>query len=204
MIFVGNAERRRASSGIQHVDDAYSGQLFVPQSRTLCSPRCVDLLIFKHTGPPLSVVSTISVLFHIPWDLHPLSLHAEFSHNTDLIAVHTSSNHTSNSNGHSSRNNGEADIGPWMMQSAGEVGLRADDGGRTGLGGVGLGGSICRDVMHAGSMLEVVGRLCLPHARASAIARAAAHSERGRSFEASRAYHQERLAEAAQSAQPDP
>ena len=134
--------------------------------------------------------------FHIPWDLHPLSLHAEFSHNTDLIAVHTSSNHSSNSNGHSSRNNGEADIGPWMMQSAGEVGLRADDGGRTGLGGVGLGGSICRDVMHAGSMLEVVGRLCLPNERAQRIADAVKRTDQPWDIKAALAFHEQRKAEA--------
>ena len=27
--------------------------------------------------------------FMVPWDLHPLSLHAEFAHNTDLLLTLT-------------------------------------------------------------------------------------------------------------------
>lgn len=113
--------------------------------------------------------------FHVPWDLHPLSLHAEFSHNTDLLAVH----------GHAS-----ADGGALSVPTDGEVGLHASSP-------IGLGGCFCADVLHDGTMLEVVGRLCLPHDRASTINEKAAFADRLRTVDAGREVHLRRKAEAA-------
>ena len=83
--------------------------------------------------------------FHVPWDLHPLSLHAEFSHNTDILAWHSSnSNHGEGGNDGASAAPAESP----PVRSDGEVGLRPHSA-------FGLGGGFCEDVMHDGSMLEV-------------------------------------------------
>ena len=112
--------------------------------------------------------------FNVPWDLHPHSLHAEFGHNTDVLAVHPG-----------------ASGGQYMeLPSAGEVGIRAESP-------IGLGGAICSDVMHAGSMREVMGKLCFPHDRAESIAAAAALADT-RTLAAGRAFHQRSKTEAAQ------
>ena len=67
--------------------------------------------------------------FHVPWDLHPRSLHAEFTHNTNVLAVH--------------RDAAAVDVASGArvaVPSAGEVGVAADTFW-------GLGGSICKDIM---------------------------------------------------------
>ena len=75
--------------------------------------------------------------FNVPWDLHPRSLHATFTHNTDLIL---SLNHSA-------------------IDSDGHVGLRPDSP-------FGLGGGNCDDTIRTaykqGAVAEVIGRLCNP------------------------------------------
>ena len=73
---------------------------------------------------------------HLPWDLHPRSLHAEFSHNTDVLLTLG------------------APRGHATIPNLGEVGIfEASE--------YGLGGGICRDVLRDGTEQEMVGRLCV-------------------------------------------
>jgi hypothetical protein len=74
--------------------------------------------------------------FSVPWDLHPRSLHAEFSHNTDVLLTLG------------------APRGHATIPNLGEVGIfEASE--------YGLGGGICRDVLRDGTEQEMVGRLCV-------------------------------------------
>jgi hypothetical protein len=110
--------------------------------------------------------------FHVPWDLHPQSLHAEFTHNTDLLGV-----------------NVRGAVGHAEIPHEGEVGVRATSG-------FGLGGGSCADIMRDSPMLEVVGRLCMPQGRQAAITEAIARAEHPRTYAVSRAVHDARKAQA--------
>ena len=89
--------------------------------------------------------------FAIPWDLHPRSLHAEFAHNTDLLA--TLDNAT--------------------VTASRDVGVYTDST-------YGLGGGNCRDVLRDGTAAEMVGRLCVEEGRAESIEAAIRAAERPR------------------------
>lgn len=105
--------------------------------------------------------------FHVPWDLHPKSLHAEFTHNTDLLATRRA-----------------MPASPLHVVSAGPVGVHS-------WSTYGLGGGLCSDVARDAPLREVVGRLCLPPgsaARNASIDRASAHAERNRTSESGRAF----------------
>ena len=78
--------------------------------------------------------------FAVPWDIHPRSLHAEFSHNTDLLLTL------------------DADA----IASDGEVGVRADSP-------FGLGGGLCEHTLRDGTAKEMVGRLCVGRGRNASI-----------------------------------
>ncbi len=88
--------------------------------------------------------------FNVPWDLHPRSLHAEFSHNTDVLLT-------------------LGDSGA-AIPNTGEVGIfEASE--------FGLGGGICRDVLRDGTEQEMVGRLCVQPGRNDSILAASEAAE---------------------------
>lgn len=118
--------------------------------------------------------------FHVPWDLHPHSLHAEFGHNTDLVGVHRSAAGAAAASGRSA-----AAADGIVIPADGEVGVRESSH-------YGLGGGVCADVQKDGTVLELVGRLCLPHGRRESIASSAAHAERPRTLQSGRDFFRER------------
>lgn len=89
-------------------------------------------------------------LFNMPWDLHPRSLHAEFTHNTDLLLTRAAG----------------------VISRRRLVGLTAE--GDSGLGGVACGG-----VRTEGRPQELYGRLCSRETRREDFALAVAASEAG-------------------------
>ena len=89
--------------------------------------------------------------FAVPWDLHPRSLHAEFSHNTDLLATLASAE----------------------VSRSREVGIHPDSE-------YGLGGGYCKDVLRDGTAAEMVGRLCVMQGRKETIEAAVASAELSR------------------------
>lgn len=86
--------------------------------------------------------------FAVPWDLHPLSLHAEFSHNTDLLLA----------------------LDPTAVPSDRPVGVWHDSA-------YGLGGGLCAHVRRDGTAAELVGRLCVDDRRNESIAAAVAAAD---------------------------
>ena len=185
--------------------------------------------------------------FHIPWDLHPRSLHSEFGHNTDLLAVHRDalSPPTTTMKDAPPRAAATPPVAAAATPPVAAAATRATtatppiaaaptgaaggtlystpggacadapcDGdrlarlwipteGQVGVGldsPYGLGGGLCSDTLADGTLLEAVGRLCLPAgtaARADAIAGARAHAERNRTRALARAHQLTRKAEAA-------
>ena len=90
--------------------------------------------------------------FSVPWDLHPRSLHAEFSHNTDVLLTLG------------------APQGHATIPNLGEVGIfEASE--------FGLGGGLCRDVLRDGTEQEMVGRLCVLPGRNDSILAASEAAE---------------------------
>jgi hypothetical protein len=103
--------------------------------------------------------------FNVPWDLHPRSLHSEFSHNTDVLFTHRSVEAEAKAKGR----------GDTLIPSLGEVGVWESSD-------YGLGGGICKHVLRDGTAAEVVGRLCVgegsaPAERNASIAAAIASAE---------------------------
>ena len=87
--------------------------------------------------------------FDMPWDLHPKSLHAEFTHNTDLLGVlETARRRGSGADG---GGGGEEEA----VRKEGEVGVTED-------APIGLGGGLCVDVARDGHVGELMGRICHP------------------------------------------
>ena len=86
--------------------------------------------------------------FAIPWDLHPRSLHAEFSHNTDLLLTRSKR----------------------VIRRRREVGVAHNTE-------FGLGGGLCVHVLRDGTPMEMVGRLCVQEGRNESIHRAIAAAE---------------------------
>lgn len=84
----------------------------------------------------------------IPWDLHPRSLHAEFAHNTDLLLT---LNHSA-------------------VQRSRDVGVWEDSV-------YGLGGGYCKDVLNDGTVMEMLGRLCVQERRRARIEEAIKSAE---------------------------
>ena len=114
--------------------------------------------------------------FSLPWDLHPASLHAEFTHNTDLLCTHQESSPVSH----------------LAITREGDVGVTSHST-------YGLGGGLCEDVARDGSLREVIGRLCLPPGsrfRNASIEAAITNAERSRTGESSRAFDALRVMEA--------
>jgi FkbM family methyltransferase len=89
--------------------------------------------------------------FRVPWDLHPLSLHAEFAHNTDILLTRGSD----------------------VVRRRREVGVSASTK-------FGLGGGMCEHVRRDGTPFEVIGRLCHNLDRNESIAKAIAIAEKPR------------------------
>lgn len=89
-----------------------------------------------------------SGVFNMPWDLHPRSLHAEFTHNTDLLLTRASG----------------------AISRRRLVGLTADED-------VGLGGVFCSGVRNEGRPQETYGRLCSRETRREDFALAVAAAE---------------------------
>ena len=111
--------------------------------------------------------------FAVPWDLHPQSLHAEFSHNTDLLLTRTPEHHT--------------------VQPSREVGITAETP-------FGLGGGMCAHVLRDGTAAEMLGRLCLQDgtARNESIQRAIAAAELPRPIRHRQTWHSQVAREARQ------
>ena len=98
--------------------------------------------------------------FAVPWDLHPMSLHAEFSHNTDLFLT---LNHSA-------------------VPMLREVGV-----GKTTR--FGLGGGFCEHVLRDGTAFEMVGRLCVSQGREVAIQKAIELAEQPRPIRFRQTWH---------------
>ena len=98
--------------------------------------------------------------FSIPWDLHPRSLHAEFSHNTDLLLT----------------------LDHGAIRRRREVGV-------SGTTRFGLGGGFCEHVLRDGTAAEMVGRLCLPEGRNESIAKAIGIAELPRPLRNRQSWH---------------
>ena len=98
--------------------------------------------------------------FAVPWDLHPTSLHAEFSHNTDLFLTLDHS----------------------AVPFGREVGIQADTR-------FGLGGGFCEHVLRDGTALEMVGRLCVQEGRNASIAKAIELAEQPRPIKYRQTWH---------------
>lgn len=96
----------------------------------------------------LTAVNMARPGFAMPWDLHPHALHAEFSHNTDMILS----------------------LDKDAIPDEREVGLWAE-------APFGLGGGLCRDTLKVGTVHEMVGRLCVVENRSATISRAAKIAE---------------------------
>ena len=101
--------------------------------------------------------------FAIPWDLHPKSLHAEFSHNTDLLLTR------------------KKDVGD-IIRRRRIVGVAHDTN-------FGLGGGMCVHVLRDGTAMEMVGRLCVQRGRNESIARSIAMAERPRPIRFRQTWH---------------
>ena len=98
--------------------------------------------------------------FAVPWDLHPRSLHAEFSHNTDIFLT---LNHSA-------------------VPMKREVGVGADTR-------FGLGGGFCEHVLRDGTAYEMVGRLCLKEGRNESIQKAIELAEQPRPLRHRQTWH---------------
>ena len=98
--------------------------------------------------------------FAIPWDLHPRSLHAEFSHNTDLFLT----------------------LDPKAVPFRREVGITEHTR-------FGLGGGFCEHVLRDGTALEMIGRLCVQEGRNASIERAIAIADQPRPIRYRQSWH---------------
>lgn len=105
--------------------------------------------------------------FAVPWDLHPRSLHAEFSHNTDLL-LSLDSNSVA----------GDRQVGVWPDSP------------------YGLGGGLCFHVRRDGTAAELIGRLCVHEGRNMSIAAAIATADAPRPLARNRLRHNVVRAEA--------
>ena len=101
--------------------------------------------------------------FAIPWDLHPKSLHAEFSHNTDLLLT--------------------------RKAAVGDVIGRRRVVGVSHNTSFGLGGGLCVHVLRDGTAMEMVGRLCVKRGRNESIARSIAMAEHPRPVRHRQTWH---------------
>jgi hypothetical protein len=110
-----------------------------------------------------------SDIFAIPWDLHPRSLHAEFSHNTDLLLS----------------------LDPAAVPSDRPVGIWHDSP-------YGLGGGLCAHVQRDGTADELIGRLCVREGRNESIAAAVAAADAPRPLSKGQHRHDAVRAEAAE------
>ena len=109
--------------------------------------------------------------FAIPWDLHPKSLHAEFSHNTDLLLTKR-----------------DAKLECTPTAAACKIGRRREVGVSE-KSNFGLGGGLCVHVLRDGTPLEMAGRLCVEQGRNASIARSILAAEAKRPIRNRESWH---------------